>query len=226
MPFRESHAQVSCISSQHLPYSRNADFNVVSSAATDATLNEILIRGLALWGNESHGKGVKELIGDLYKAVSRKQRYTLLCIIMRYAARPSVDMNDMEQLRASFSEVWPGHFFTDMVKLDARILLKQLIRFRYDSYLLELKRNSLFNHYPTPSLFAADPGLLQTLLDRGEPGAVSQAEQGISISVKPNELGKILADQDQRFANARINHRLQDSRLIVHSTLNRPCTML
>ena len=169
---------------------------MVSSAATDATLNKILIRGLALWGDDSHGKGVKELIGDLSKAVSRKQRYTLLCIIMRYAARPGVDMNDMEQLKASFSEVWPCHFFTDMEKSDARILLKQLIRFRYDSHLLELERNSLFNHYPTPSLFAADPGILQTLLDRGEPGAVSQAEQGIFISVKPNELEKILADQE------------------------------
>ena len=184
-----------CNSSPHLPYSRNADSKVVGSAATGANLNEILIRGLALYGNESHAQGVKGLIRDLIGVVSRKQRYTLLCLIMKHAARPSVDLNDMEQLKASFSEVWPCRFFTDMEKIDARILLKQLIRFRYDSYLLELEGNSLFNHYPTPGLFAADPGLLQILLDRGEPGAVSQAEQGISISLNPSKPEKVLADQ-------------------------------
>ena len=149
-----------------------------------------------MYGNESHGKGVKGLIGDLYEVVSRKHRFALLCLIMKHAARPGVDFNDVRQLRAGFCEVWPSRFFTDMEKADARFLLKQLIRSRHDSPLLELEHYSLFNHCPTPNLRAADPGILQALLDRGEPGAASQAEQGIPVSQTPNRVKEISADQE------------------------------
>ena len=186
------------ITSPFLLFSANADSDVVSSAARDATLNEILIRCLTLYSDESQGQGIKGLIGDLIGVVPRKQRYTLMCLIMKHAATPSLDLNDMKQLKASFTDdVWPCRFFTEIEKHDARILLKQLIRFRHDSCLLEIEAVSLFNHYPTPSLFAADPGLLQTLLDRGEPGAVSKAEQGILFPQTPSKIRKEIADHEQ-----------------------------
>ena len=94
-----------------------------------------------------------------------------------------MDIDEMEQLKTSFSDEWPCQVFTDMDSLDARLLLKRLLRAKKDPRFLRLEgKYSIFSQGHTPAVSNADPGILRAFLDRGEPEAISQAEQGVYYS--------------------------------------------
>ena len=159
----------------------------------DTILTDMLVRCLTLFGNEPACTNIRSLTSDLFPLVSRKDRYTLLRLIMKTYARPRVDIDDTEQLK---SEAFDGYLFRsqtfiDLDPSDARALLERLLRTRRKSdFLTSTVRCSILNHKIASETLQGpqnDPRLLLALLTRGRADALVQAEQGRMLLGKAYE---------------------------------------
>lgn len=139
---------------------------------------------LRLCGDGKTQSAVEDMMKKIILVVAKKHRYTFLQLLFKHCQRPSVDIDDVDQLRRLSFTTWPCQTFVDMEYSDAIQLLHRLVRAKRDSGFLELDwfNNSIFSHPGVPGGEYADPGVLGTYLNRGQPDALPQAEQGIPRS--------------------------------------------
>lgn len=163
-------------------------------AKTDLTLDNVLIQCLRLYGTkEPHGfyKPTRSVIENLLPVVSRGLRYALLSHIFKFYTRPSVDLDDVEQVTTLEFSNWSCRWFLSMDRHNAVQLLERLLRTRKDMELLPLgRKDSVFGHPYRPGGQHIDPEPLRTYLANGQTDRMIRAKQSTlhllaSLKVSP-----------------------------------------
>ena len=148
-------------------------------AAADPKTDDMLAQYVSLYGNVPDHKDIPTLIEALYPAASRKHRFGLLRLIVRYLSKPSVDVDDVEQLKFLLLDKWSIDIFTAMKRCDAVPLLDRMLRVRNSSDFLSIegRTNSILNCAVKLGERTVDPGLLRTYLNSGKQEDMIQTEQ-------------------------------------------------
>ena len=153
-------------------------------AATDTKTDDMLAQYLTLYGTYGTAPNhydMSSLIEALYPAVSRNHRYGLLRLIIRCLSKPTVDVNEVEQLKTLSVKKWPRTIFTAMKSCDAIPLLDRLRRVIKSSDFLSIegRANSILNCSVKLGGRTTDLGLLRTYLNSGKQEDINQTEQSI-----------------------------------------------
>lgn len=144
--------------------------------ALDNALSDFLRLYGATQRHEAYDKTVK-LISGLFPAVSRDHRHALLLHVTEFFTKPGINLRDLGPDEPITFNQWSYKWFVDMKPSQALGLLKRLIRSQTDHNFLSLERkDSIFSHPSTPGGHS-DPEILLTCLNRGQEGAISQAEK-------------------------------------------------
>ena len=151
--------------------------------AADTETEDILEQYVSLYGISPNHKDISSLFEALYPAASRNHRYGLLRLITRCLSKPSVDLDDVEQLKTLSIGKWHSNTFTAMKRCDAIPLLERLIRVGKSSDFLIIGggTDSILNCPAKLGGRTADTGLLRTYMNGGKQKDINKTEQSIQF---------------------------------------------
>ena len=155
----------------------------LSGAAADTETDDMLTQYVSLYATVPNHKDITSLFEALYPAASRNHRFGLLRLVIKCLSKPSVDVDDLEQLRSLSTEKWSINIFTAMKSCDAIPLLERLLRVgrRSDFLSIEWGTNSILSCSVKLGGRTIDLGLLRTYLNSGKLEGINQTEQSIQF---------------------------------------------
>ena len=151
----------------------------LKGADTDTTIDDMLAQYVSLYSNVPNHKDIPSLIEALYPAASIDHRFRLIRLVIKYLSKPSIDVDNVEQLQTLPSDKWSSNIFTALKSCDAIRLLERLLRAGKGSDFLSIegRTNSILNCPVKLGRRTADLGLLQTYLNSGNQEVINQTVQ-------------------------------------------------
>ena len=152
-------------------------------AAADTKTDDMLTQYVSFYGTVPNHEDIPSLIQALYPATSRNHRFGLLRLIIKCLSKPTVDVDDVEQLKTLSTEKWPVNIFTAMKNCDAIPLLERLLRVGKSSNFLLIQgmTNSILSCSFKLGGRTTDLGLFRTYLNSRKVESINQTEQSIQF---------------------------------------------